>query len=442
MRRRAGHPDGGPNVPRQVCYPRPPLGRGRTRPIRLALTAALVVVAAGVVAATASGLAFVQGDPCQDTQPLFVCPAGSVGASYSITLKPSGGNGPPYTYYVRAGSLPAGLSLDSNTGVISGTPTVAGAATFGLELQDKPEDPGCLGCGCVARHTCAYRDFQITILAGLSIDNQSIPAGTIGQQYSQALSATVITATNPRAGTPATGVTWSLSSGTLPPGIALSPDGILSGAPTTEGAFQFVVKAQRDAVQVDTETFSLSVRQPLNVTPAKPFATPPAPTAWEVGVPFSAKLTPAGGSGTYTFAAGTGTLPTGLVLGPEGTISGTPRTAGVYRATVKVSDSEGRSLDYPANFGVAARLAVSTLALKPGKVGRLYRAKLASTGGLPVKTWKVATGPLPKGLRLDRTLGVVSGTPKKAGSYRVTFQVTDGLKVVAAKTLRLTVLGA
>ena len=51
-------------------------------------------------------------------------------------------------------------------------------------------------------------------------------------------------------------------------------------------------------------------------------------------------------------------------------------------------------------------------------------------------------GPLPKGIRFDPTLGILSGTPTKAGRYRVTFQVTDGLKVVAKKTLRIDILDA
>ena len=53
-------------------------------------------------------------------------------------------------------------------------------------------------------------------------------------------------------------------------------------------------------------------------------------------------------------------------------------------------------------------------------------------------------GPLPKGIRFDPALGLLSGTPTKAGRYRapVTFQVTDGLKVVAKKTLRIDILDA
>jgi putative Ig domain-containing protein len=169
-------------------------------------------------------------------------------------------------------------------------------------------------------------------------------------------------------------------------------------------------------------------------------ATSPTPTLWEVGVPFSSKLTPSGGSGTYTFAIGTGSLPTGVTLGPDGTLSGTPRAAGVYRATVKLTDSEGRTLDYAANFGVAARLKVGTLALRPGKAARPYRSKVTALGGIAPRKWKITLGKLPKGIRFERTTGILSGIPTKAGRSRLTFQVTDGLKVVASKRLRIDVL--
>ena len=79
-------------------------------------------------------------------------------------------------------------------------------------------------------------------------------------------------------------------------------------------------------------------------------------------------------------------------------------------------------------------------ALRLGKFGRLDRAKVTSSYGVLPRVWKIAKGPLPKGVRFDRKLGVLSGVPTKAGRYRVTFQVTDGLKVVATKTLRIDVL--
>ncbi len=308
-----------------------------------------------------------------------------------------------------SGAMPPGLSL-SSSGTISGSPTGTGTYRFYVQLYEN--------CAFVKP---AEREFCMTINPGLQIVTNTIPqAASVGVAYSATLQAMVVTSLNPTNGTPATGATWTVVSGVgtgLPPGLTLA-NGVISGSPTTEGAYTFRIQASLNEAS-HSQTYTLNVRKPLVVTPTRPLATAPSPTAWEVGLPFSAKLTPSGGSGTYTIALGSGALPTGLALGPDGTISGTPSAAGVFHATVRFADSEGRTLDYAANFGVAARVAVSTVALKPGKVGHLYRAKLASTGGVPVKKWKVLAGPLPKGLRFDPTLGTLSGTPTKAGRYRV-----------------------
>jgi hypothetical protein len=235
-------------------------------------------------------------------------------------------------------------------------------------------------------------------------------------------------------------LTWTVAGGTLPPGLTLSK-GLISGTPTTEGTYQFQVQASLDT-RKNLQTYSLTVRKPLAIAAPKPFATSPQPTPWEVGVPFSAKLTAGGGTGTYTWSVLSGTLPAGFALAADGTVAGTTRTPGAYTSMLRLSDTEGRTVDYAANIVVAPRLAVSTLVLRPGKVGRLYRTKVSATGGVLPKTWKLTRGPLPRGIRFDRTLGVLSGTPTKPGGYRLTFQITDGLKVVAVKTLRLTVLDA
>jgi hypothetical protein len=417
------------------------VGRLRTRSFRFALVIAVAALAAGIGATVAHALAFEDSAPCPVTldngQPLLVCPSGAIGTQYSIQLQGHGGCGPflSYEYRVLNGALPPGLSLSSG-GAISGQPTSSGTYRFWLEIADpKPARPGC------EFPATAQREFSLTINSGLQIVTNDIPHNaSVGVPYSATLQAQVVTSVNPPAGVPATGATWSVVSGVgtgLPPGLTLG-DGVISGTPTTEGAYSFRIQASLNGAS-HFQTYSLNVRQPVKVVAAKPLATSPTPTAWEVGLPFSAKLTPSGGSGTYTIALGAGSLPTGLTLGPDGTISGTPSAAGVFSATVRFTDTEGRTLDYAAHFGIAARLAVSTVALKPGKVGRLYRARLATTGGLPVKKWKVLAGPLPKGLHFDPTLGTLSGTPTKAGKYKVTFQVTDGLKVVAKKTFRIVV---
>jgi hypothetical protein len=62
-------------------------------------------------------------------------PSGIVGVAYSETVSVNGGTS-PYTYSVLSGSLPAGLSLNTGTGVISGTPTTAGTSTFTIQAVD------------------------------------------------------------------------------------------------------------------------------------------------------------------------------------------------------------------------------------------------------------------------------------------------------------------
>jgi hypothetical protein len=67
------------------------------------------------------------------TSPL---PDGKVDIAYSQTLQASGGSGTYTTWSITAGTLPDELSLDSSTGVISGTPTTATTATITVQVTD------------------------------------------------------------------------------------------------------------------------------------------------------------------------------------------------------------------------------------------------------------------------------------------------------------------
>jgi hypothetical protein len=388
-------------------------------------------VLAAIAASSAGALAYVQGDPCNDTKPLFVCPEGQVGHSYSITFKAFGGCGPalPYQYRVTSGGLPPGLSL-SSSGTISGSPTQSGTYDFWVELSD--QDPP-TQAWCTPKK--AEREFEINVLTGLSINQQSANPGTVGVPYSEQLTATLLTSSPAAPGSPLATATWSVDSGTLPPGIALGSDGLLSGTPTTEGTYTFVVRAALDPSRFDTETETLVVRQPVTVSGQGPGRS-------EVGVHFDAALTASGGTGTFTWALAGGTLPEGVTLAPNGSLSGTPRSDGRFAFTAKATDTENRSGTVDGTIVVSPRLSITTRLLRPAKSGRLYRARIVATGGVIPKTWKITQGPLPHGVRLDRKTGILSGTPRKAGVYRLTVQITDGFKVTSTRALRLTVLPA
>jgi Putative Ig domain len=170
-------------------------------------------------------------------------PGGTVNAGYSATLTASGGV-TPYTWSAVSGSLPTGLTLNSLTGGINGTPTTAGSYVFTVQVSDS-QNPS-------ATDT---KQLSITInpaqVAPLNITTTSLPSGRRFVAYSQTLIATA--GTRP--------YSWSLSSGALPPGLGLNAvTGVISGTPTTKGRWTFTVRV-RDSQAVPAEDMQqLSIR--------------------------------------------------------------------------------------------------------------------------------------------------------------------------------------
>jgi branched-chain amino acid transport system substrate-binding protein len=80
----------------------------------------------------------------------------------------------------------------------------------------------------------------------------------------------------------------------------------------------------------------------------------------------------------------------------------------------------------PEHLAVSPPFAVQTRRLPAARVGRHYRARLIAAFGIGSYRWTVRRGRLPRGLRLDRRTGLLSGTPKRAGSFRIRVAVTDG----------------
>jgi hypothetical protein len=188
-------------------------------------------------------------------------PGGTVGASYSQQLSATGGT-QPYTWSVTTGTLPDGLAL-SPSGLLSGIPTAAGSSTFTVRVADA-------GSG------SATREFTLAIASPLGISTTTLPGATSGVAYSQSLAATGGTAP----------YTWTIASGTPPPGLSLSATGILSGTPTTAGDYIFTVQAADAASRTATQSLGVTVaagaasqiswmRQPANVRRNEPITPGP-----------------------------------------------------------------------------------------------------------------------------------------------------------------------
>jgi large repetitive protein len=402
----------------------------------------LAVVVVGVLAAialTGASAADFETDkgPCPEPPgggPVLLCPTGYVGVPYEVQLESEEGSGcEPYVWYeVVNSSLPAGLSM-SRDGVISGVPTAAAGTRFWVWNHDLTAAQG--GPSWCAFEDRSEREFTIPIDPGLAIVNNSVKPGTIGQPYSETLTAKQVVRLNPLAGSDAQ-ATWSVQSGALPPGLTLSPQGAIAGAPTAQGSSQFVVRAQNGG-RSDTKTYTLVVRQPVSVKSPLGAAQP---ASGEVGIRVGETFTATGGSATYTWALMSGALPPGVALdATTGTISGTPRSAGNFAFVLTATDGEGRVATASATLGVAPKLTIKTLRLKAAKLGRAYQMMLAPVGGVEPLKWRVISGKFPLGIRLSKNLGILEGTPRRTGTFRLSIEARDRLGAKSRKTLVLLV---
>ena len=219
----------------------------------------------------------------------------TVGTAYSFTYTASGSPAP--TFSVTSGSLPTSLSLNSTTGVISGTPSVSGLFTGTVTASN--------GVG-----TATTQSFSITVDQSPAITNGPPPSiATVGTAYSFTYTAS---------GSPAP--TFSVTAGNLPTGLSLSTAGVISGTPTASGLFTGTVTASNGIGSAATQSFSITVDQAPAITDGPP------PTSATVGTAYSFTYT-ASGYPAPTYSLTAGNLPTGLSLSSAGVISGTPSAA-------------------------------------------------------------------------------------------------------------------
>jgi type II secretory pathway component GspD/PulD (secretin) len=174
-------------------------------------------------------------------------PDGIVGTAYSATLQSTGGTA-PVTWSLGTGTLPAGLTLNPSTGAITGTPTAAGTSSINVTVTDSatPADSA----------TTALSITVDTSQAAFAISTSELPNGSIGTPYDQILTAT--------GGT--TPLTWSVSAGSLPPGLSLhAQTGEITGTPTFSSgqapSFTFTVAV------TDSSSTPLTAQKQFTLTP-------------------------------------------------------------------------------------------------------------------------------------------------------------------------------
>lgn len=148
-----------------------------------------------------------------------------------------------------------------------------------------------------------------------------------------------------------TAYTWSVLSGSLPPGLSLNASGLVSGTPTAAGSYNFTASV------TDAEGRTAAKSFVITINPNDPKITTEFLHYGRVSSAYSATLSATGGQGTYTWSIvgqsqGTNgctglnypiaSSDIGLCMTTGGIISGTPSISGTYSFTVRITDGRGR----------------------------------------------------------------------------------------------------
>jgi hypothetical protein len=290
------------------------------------------------------------------------------GTPYSSNFRALGGSG-SYTWTLQSGSLPAGVTLNPSTGLISGTPLENGSFYPTFLIASNTSSGSLQLKRSISLNVNSPTNPQIS-MGG----NQNPPDVTVNSSYNWQLQFCC------GAGT----LTYSVTSGSLPPGLKLGQStGLISGTPSAAGQYGFTIQAADSAT---AENFGVRVFT-LNVSPIQVSA--PVPHA-SLGANYSTLFTATGGTGSYSWALASGSalLPDGITLNSAGLLSGTPLTEGVFYFSYIVSDNASRSFTGNAALQIFPPLPAQTITF--GLLGNVvsgtapFSVSATASSGLPV----------------------------------------------------------
>lgn len=261
-----------------------------------------------------------------------------------------------------------------------------------------------------------------------TISPANLSAGQIGVNYSQQLSSSNSVGA----------INWSVSSGSLAPGLMLNPvTGFLSGMPTVPGTFSFTVRAADSSSNgcYGEMPYTLVINcQSLSIMPA-------TLSNGVAGAVYSQQLTLNGASGQTDWTISAGALPNGLSLHPtSGVLSGIPTQTGTFNFSARATvNATGCFTTKAFSITISCQtLIINQSSLNQATVGVNYNQTLTQSNGIGSITWSLTGGSLPANLMLSNG-GVISGMPTTAGSSSVTIRATDANGCFVEKNFTLVV---
>ena len=339
--------------------------------------------------------------------PATTLAGGTLGAPYSAAITPASGGTSPYAYAVTAGALPGGLTLNTATGAITGTPSALGTFNFSITATDSSTGTG---------PYTATRAYSITVVNVPPVANAvSITVAYNAAATNVPLNITGGAATSVAIATPA-GNGTAIAAGTT---ITYQPTAGFAGSDT------FTYTATNSGGTSTPATVSVTVNDPvITISVSGGFAA-------TVGTPYTQTFTFNGGAQPWSGFQVTN-LPAGLSItgttANSATISGTPTQAGSFSLNASATDSSTGNGPYTVGQAFTLTVAAPTLTLTPAATtfaapyGAAYSQSFTASGGIGPYTY-VRTGTLPPGLSFAGN--TVSGTPTTPGSFSFTITATD-----------------
>jgi len=267
------------------------------------------------------------------------------GASTTISVS-SGTLSEPYEIVIAAAAMvnaAGGITWASPVNNLLATQHVSGGTWGSVAYEDVSATTSVTASATItsAAWTVAILTFQYPAPI---FSAATWPGATQGTSYSSTVGeATVYAGSSP---------TYSISSGSLPPGITLTTtSGLISGTPTKAGTYTFTLKCVDGNSNSSTKSGTIQVLSNLAIV------SPISLNGGIQGLPVtSGTYSATGGTSPYTYTISTGSLPSGMSLGSSsGTISGTPTSSGTYTFVVSVEDSLGYySYSLPQTLFVAS----------------------------------------------------------------------------------------